>query len=127
MKEETTINAAAFFIRNEEGKLLEAGTIQFERLSQSSVKTEIHVYKEEPARRMAESCPPGGTLIRDRISGGLIELVTAEMDVSIPYCALTDAIDNLRQHFKVPISPECKAEAAKMRAIIPVKPNPAKS
>lgn len=127
MKEETTINAAAFFIRNEEGKLLEGGTIQFERLSRSSVKTEIHVYKKETARRMAESCPPGGTLIRDRMSGGLIELVTAEMDMSIPYRALTDAIDNLREHFKVPLSPECKAEAAKMRAMLPVKPNPAKS
>lgn len=121
MKEETTINAAAFFIRNEEGKLLKAGTIQFERLSQSSVKTEIHVYKEEPARRMAESCPPGGTLIRDRISGGLIELVTAEMDVSIPYSALTDAIDILRERFDVPIIKVPKTKT------IAIRPNPAKS
>lgn len=126
MKEETTINAAAFFIRNEEGRLLEAGTIQFERLSRS-VKMEIHVYKDEPARRLAESCPPGGTLIRDRMSGGLIELVTAEMDESIPYCALTAAIDTLRDNFNVPLSPECKAEVAKMRAMLPVKPNPTRS
>lgn len=126
MDNATQINACAFFIKDEEGQIREAGIVAFERL-RSAIKIEIKVFKEDAREKMVRTCPPGGIAIVDKMTDGLIELVTADMDVSIPYCALTDAIDNLRQHFKVPISPECKAEAAKMRAIIPVKPNPAKS
>ena len=122
------VNAAGFFIRNEAGKVTDAGFILFERLDHQQIKTTIKVLKDEAVTNMVKTMPPGGYYVTDRMSNR-IELVTAEMDASIPFCAVTDAIEELRDHFNVPLSPECVAEAARLRAqkTIAVKPNPAKS
>lgn len=127
MSKETT-NAAGFFIRNEAGKVTDAGLIIFERLDHHTVKATITVLKDEAVTNMVETMPPGGYYITDRMSNR-IELVTADMDASIPFCALTDAIENLRDHFNVPLSTECKEEAERLmaRKTIAVKPNPTRS
>lgn len=126
MSKET--NAAGFFIRNEAGKVTDAAFILFERRDNHTVQTTIKVLNDEAVTRMVETMPPGGYYITDRMSNR-IELVTADMDASIPFCAVTDAIEELRHYFNVPLSPECVAEAARLRAqkTIAVKPNPAKS
>lgn len=123
-----TVNSAGFFIRNEAGKVTDAGFILFERRDNHTVQTTIKVLNDEAVTRMVETMPPGGYYVTDRMSNR-IELVTADMDASIPYCAVTDAIENLREHFNVPLSPECKAEADRLRAqkTIAVKPNPTRS
>lgn len=128
MSKETT-NAAGFFFRNEAGKVTDAGFILFERRDNHTVQTTIKVLNDEAALQMAETMPPGGYYVTDRMSGGRIELVTAEMDASIPYCAVTDAIEDLRDHFAVPLSQECKSEAERLIAkkTIAVKPNPTRS
>lgn len=127
MSKETT-NAAGFFIRNEAGKVTDAGFIIFERRDNHTVQTTIKVLNDEAALQMAETMPPGGYYITDRMSNR-IELVTADMDASIPFCAVTDAIEELRDHFNIPLSQECKAEAERLIAkkAITVKPNPTRS
>lgn len=128
MSKEST-NAAGFFIRNEAGEVTDAGFIQFERRDHHSVQTTIMVLKDEAVTNMVKTMPPGGYYVTDRMSGGRIELVTADMDASIPFCVVTDAIENLRGHFDVPLSQECKAEADRLRSqkTIAVKPNPTRS
>lgn len=129
MSKETTNAAAGFFIRNEAGKVTDAGFIQFERRDHHTVQTTIKVLNDEAVTRMIETMPPGGYYVTDRMSAGRIELVTEDMDASIPFCAVTDAIENLRDHFNIPLSQECKAEAERLIAkkAIAVKPNPTRS
>lgn len=124
-----TVNSAGFFIRNEAGKVTDAGFILFERRDNHTVQTTIKFLNDEAVTRMVETMPPGGYCVTDKMSGGRIELVTADMDASIPYCAVTDAIENLREHFNVPLSQECKAEADRLmdRKTIAVKPKPTRS
>ena len=96
-------NAAGFFIRNEAGKVTDAGLIIFERRDHHTVQTTIKVLKDEAATKMVETMPPGGYCITDRMSNR-IELVTAGMDDSIPFGAVTEAIETLRDHFNAPLS-----------------------
>lgn len=123
-----TVNAAGFFIRNEAGKVTDAGFIIFERRDHQAIQTTIKILKDEAVTDMVKTMPPGGYYVTDRMSNR-IELVTAEMDASIPFCAVTDAIEDLREHFDVPLSAECVAEAKRIQArkTIAVQPNPAKS
>lgn len=128
MSEIKTINATAFIIRDEAGKVTDGGFIQFDRLNPSTVKTTIKVLKDEAVTNMVDTIPPGGYCVTDRMSNR-IELITAEMDASIPFATVTDAIESLRDYFNVQLSPECKAEADRLIAkkTIAVKPNPVKS
>lgn len=116
----TKINACAFFIKDEEGKIREAGIVGFEKLH-GAIMIEIKVYKEEARRKMVETCPPGGIAIVDKMTDGRIELLASEMDDSVPFSSITTAIDILREQFDVPIIkvPETKT--------IAIRPNPAKS
>lgn len=114
------VNAVAFFIKDEEGKLLEAGTIGFKKLH-SAIQIEVKVLKQEAARDMFETMPPGGIAIVDKMTDGRIELISGEMDDTIPYSSITTAIDVLREKFDVPI---IDVHASKF---IAVKPNPKQS
>lgn len=123
------VNAAGFFIRNEAGNVTDGGVIIFERCDHRTVQTTIKVFKDKDVTNMLETMPPGGYYVTDRMSSGRIELVSADMDDSIPFGALTEAIEELRDHFNVPLSTECKAEAERLMAkkAIAVKPNPTRS
>ena len=120
MDNATQINACAFFVKDDEGQIREAGIVAFERLH-SSIKTEIKIFKEKARKQMVESCPPGGTAIVDKITDGRIELLASEMDASVPFSAITSVIDVLRDRFDVPIIDVPKTKT------IAIRPNPAKS
>lgn len=115
------INAVGFFVYDENRNLLEGGTASFHKLRNAIVVT-IRILRQDAAKNMLESCPPGGYWIIDAFSNGRIEIITGEMDNSIPYSAITDLVDTLRERFHVPLI----AEPVKSRTIA-VTPNPAKS
>lgn len=116
----TKINACAFFIKDEEGNIREAGILAFKKI-RSAIQINVKVIKDEAREKMVQSCPPGGTAIVDKMTDGKIELLASEMDDSIPFSAITAAIDHIREKFDVPI---IKAPRTKTIAI---QPNPAKS
>lgn len=120
MKEATKINACAFFVKDDEGQIREAGIAAFEKLH-SAIKIEIRVFKEDAREKMVRDCPPGGTAIVDKMTDGRIELIASEMDDSIPFSSITSVIDVLREKFDVPIIDVPKPKT------IAIRPNPAKS
>lgn len=115
MKEQNTINAAAYFVRDEAGNLQEAGTIKFIR-HDNAIEIRVCIMKEDAARKMSETVPPYGYLIVDKMCGGRLQLLTGEMDMSVPYAAITAAIDQIRDRLDLPLVQP-----------LPVKPNPVKS
>lgn len=120
MDNATQINACAFFIKDDEGQIREAGIVVFERL-RSAIKIEIKVFKEDAREKMVRTCPPGGIAIVDKMTDGRIELLASEMDDSVPFNSITTAIDILRERFDVPIIKVPKTKT------IAIRPNPAKS
>lgn len=120
MDNATQINACAFFIKDEEGQIREAGIVAFDRL-RSAIKIEIKVFKENAREKMVQACPPGGIAIVDKMTDGRIELLAGEMDDSVPFSVITSVIDVLRDRFDVPIIDVPKTKT------IAIRPNPAKS
>lgn len=127
-----TVNACGFFIRNDSGKVTDAGIITFKRIVTSSgtkIEATVRINKDENVAPFLASIPPGGYGVTDKMSGR-IELVFSTMDDSIPFRAVTDIIDVLRDRFNLPLTPECQAEVKELesaQSIIPVKPNPTRS
>lgn len=117
---EETLNAAAFFIKDEEGNIRDGGVMEFKRL-RSAVQITCKVFKAEALQQMVRTRPPGGFVIVDKITDGRIELLAGEMDDSIPFASITTAIDTLRDRFDVPVIDVPKT------TIVAVRPNPAKS
>jgi len=115
MKEQETINAAAYFVRDDAGNLQKAGTIKFIR-RKNAIEIEVRLMNEDAARKMSETVPPGGYLIVDRMCGGRLQLLTGDMDMSVPYAAITSLIDQIRERLELPLVQP-----------LPVKPNPTKS
>lgn len=120
MDNATQINACAFFVKDEKGQIREAGIVAFEKLH-SAIKIEIKVFKDDVREKMVRTCPPGGIAIVDKMTDGRLELLTSEMDDSIPFSSITTAIDVLREKFDVPIIDVPKTKT------IAIRPNPAKS
>lgn len=116
----TKINACAFFIKDEEGTIQEAGIVLFKNL-RASVGVELRTFKKDARQEMVRTLPPGGTSIIDKTSGGRIELIASDMDDSIPFSAILSTIDVLREKFDIPIIKVSKTKT------IAVKPNPARS
>ena len=124
MEEKKDIKAAGFVVYNEEGGIHSAGVINF-REQLHGVMVEISVFKQEQGVKMMKTRPAGGFRIVDDFSGGRIQLFTSELSVN--YLALTSAIDTLREKYEIPLSEECRKEAAKLASGIPVKPSSVKS
>lgn len=121
MEEKRNINAAAFFVFDEAGKLTAGGAVEFKRLS-GAVGINIKIFKDEFAARMYETRPIGGYTIVDDFTGGRLKLFTGEMDADIPYQSITSLIDALRERFELPLV----KGGEKVKGVF-VKPNPAKS
>lgn len=119
--EQKTLNAAAFFVFDEAGKLTTGGFVEFKKLTQT-VEINIKVFKDEFAVRMYETRPVGGYTIVDDFTGGRLKLLACEMDGDIPFQAVTYLIDSLRERFKLPPV----VEGVEVKGVF-VKPNPAKS
>lgn len=100
--EQKTLNAAAFFVFDEAGKLTTGGVVEFKKLTQA-VEINIKVFKDEFAVRMYETRPVGGYTIVDDFTGGRLKLLACEMDGDIPFQAVTSLIDSLRERFKLPL------------------------
>lgn len=120
MEEATKINACAFFVKDDEGQIREAGIVAFKRLH-SAIQIEIKVFKDEAREKMVQSCPPGGIAIVDKMTDGRLELLASDMDDAVPFSAITSVIDVLREKFDVPIIDVPKTKT------IAIRPNPAKS
>ena len=118
--EKKTINAAAFFVFDEAGKLTAGGTAGFKKLN-NAVEINIKIFKDEFAARMYETRPSGYTVVDD-FTGGRLKLLTGEMDGDIPYQVITSLIDLLRERFELPLV----NRGAKVKGVF-MKPNPAKS
>lgn len=119
---ENTLNACAFFVFDEAGKLAAGGTAGFKKLN-NAVEINIKIFKDEFAVLMYESRPSGvGYTIVDNFTGGRLKLLIGEMDGDIPYQAITSLIDSLRKRFELPLV----NGGAKVKGVF-VKPNPAKS
>lgn len=119
--EKKTLNAAAFFVFDEAGKLTAGGAAGFKKLN-NAVEINIKIFfKDEFAARMYETRPAGYTIVDD-FTGGRLKLLTGEMDGDIPYQAITSLIDSLRERFELPLV----KGGAKVNGVF-VKPNPAKS
>ena len=120
--EQKTLNAAAFFVFDEAGKLAAGGTAGFKKLN-NAVEINIKIFKDEFAVLMYESRPSGvGYTIVDNFTGGRLKLLTSVMYDDIPYSAVTSLMESLRKHFKLPLV----VEGVEVRGVF-VKPNPAKS
>lgn len=119
--EKETLNAAAFFVFDEAGKLTAGGVVEFKRLS-GAVAINIKIFKDEFAARMYETLPRGGYTIVDDFTGGRLKLLTGEMDGDIPYQSITSLVDSLRERFELPLV----KGGAKVKGVF-MKPNPAKS
>lgn len=117
---EETLNAAAFFIKDEEGNIREGGTMEFKRL-RGAIQITCKVMKADAVQKMVRTRPPGGIVIVDEFTAGKIELLAGEMDDSIPFASITTAIETLRDRFDVPVIDVPKT------TIVAVRPNPAKS
>lgn len=118
---ERDINAAVFFVFDQDGKLTDGGAAGFTRL-EGQVEIKINIFKPSIARRMYETRPNGGYLIVDEFTGGRLKVLTCDMEDDIPYRAVTGLIDTLRRHFKIPPV----VDGVEVRGVF-MKPNPAKS
>lgn len=134
MKEKIGIsNVAAFFIRDESGKITSAGTIEYKKVISHggpAIETTVKALRENDVDRMINTMPPGGISVVDKMTGGRIELVTANMEDNIPFSAIVESVDRLRDHYNIPLSAECAGYADSQRKAareILVKPNPTKS
>ncbi len=111
---------ALFYIKDEQGNKVNAGTIALEDLG-GGIAVDISVFKETVLDDIISSQPAGGYIITDGFSGGRIEVVTSDMNIN--YKALTGAIDAIRARFNIPLV----AEPQQARKAIAVKPNPTRS
>lgn len=111
---------ALFYIKDEQGNKVKAGAIAAESLG-DLIALDITVFKETALDDIISSQPAGGYIITDGFSGGRIEVVTGDMNIN--YRAITGAIDEIRDRFKLPLV----AEPPRVRKAIAVKPNPTRS
>lgn len=124
MEENKDIKAAGFVVYDENGGIRAAGVISF-REQLHGVVINISVFKEDQDVKMMKTKPAGGYRLVDDFTGGRIQLFTSELSVN--YLALTSVIDSLREKYEIPLTKECRKEAAKLASGIPVKPSSVKS